>query len=309
MVASEPTPTQIAEMRAFNRFYTRVVGALEAHLLASPFTLGEARVIYEIATRHQVSAAELSRQLGLDAGYLSRLLYKLVEAGIIALSPNPSDRRQNLIALTADGDAAFAQLDSASIVAVGGLLAPLAAGDRAGLVAAMANIRRLLGDDMPSAPVVLRPPRPGDIGHIVGRQAAIYADEYGWDASYEGLAAEIAGKFVQEHDPAREACIVAERAGEVVGSVFLVDAGDGVAQLRLLYVEPSARGLGIGKSLVAQCIAQARAFGYRRIKLWTQSVLVPARKIYAAAGFTLVRADQTHSFGQDLTSEFWELPL
>lgn len=304
MVSSE-----VADVRAFNRFYTRVVGALDAHLLASPFSLGEARVIYEVATRQTVSAAELARHLGLDPGYLSRMLGKLVDAGVIAVSPSVSDRRQNVITLAADGQAAFAALDADAIAEIGKLLAPLPATDRAGLIAAMARIRRLLGDDAPATPVVIRPPRPGDIGFIVGRQSALYAQEYGWDGSYEGLAAEIAGKFVQDHDPAREACFIAERSGEVVGSVFLVDAGGGMGQLRLLYVEPSARGLGVGKTLVAQCVAQARAAGYQRLKLWTQSVLVPARKIYAAAGFILVQSEPTRSFGQDLTSEFWELAL
>lgn len=301
--------SEVADVRAFNRFYTRVVGALDAHLLASPFSLGEARVIYEVATRQTVNAAELARHLDLDPGYLSRMLGKLVDAGVIAVSPSVSDRRQNVITLTADGQAAFAALDADAIAEIGKLLAPLPATDRAGLIAAMARIRRLLGDDAPAAPVVIRPPRPGDIGFIVGRQSALYAQEYGWDGSYEGLAAEIAGKFVQDHDPAREACLIAERSGEVVGSVFLVDAGGGMGQLRLLYVEPSARGLGVGRTLVAQCVAQARAAGYQRLKLWTQSVLVPARKIYAAAGFILVQSEPTRSFGQDLTSEFWELAL
>lgn len=309
MVADTRTDAQIAEVRAFNRFYTRLVGALDAHLLASPYSLAEARVIYEVAHRDGVSAADLARELSLDPGYLSRMLARLVEADILALAPNPSDRRQNLIALTEEGRSAFGRLEAEAVAAVGTLLAPLPEGERAEICGAMGLIRRRLGDMAAPAPVVIRPPRPGEIGLIVGRQAAIYAQEYGWDASYEGLAAEIAGAFIQHHDPAREGCLVAERAGQVLGSVFLVDAGEGVAQLRLLYVEPSARGLGLGSTLVEQCVAQARAAGYTRMKLWTQSVLVAARRIYARAGFTLVRSEPTHSFGQDLVSEFWECAL
>ncbi|HEY4199243.1 MAG TPA: helix-turn-helix domain-containing GNAT family N-acetyltransferase [Devosiaceae bacterium] len=300
----------IAEVRAFSRFYTRVAGALDSHLLQSPFSLGEGRVIYEVATRQSTSAADLARVLSLDPGYLSRLLYKLVDAGIIALTPSLTDRRQNIIGLTKEGREAFLALDASSNTAVSSLIAPLGAGKQAALLAAMAKIRRLLGDEtLPTLPVVIRPPRPGDIGHIVARQALVYAGEYGWDASYEGLAAEIAGQFLQQHDPAREFCLIAEHEGEVAGSVFLVDAHKGVSQLRLLYVEPAARGLGIGKSLVGECVTRARLMGYKRIKLWTQSILVPARRIYAAAGFELVREEAHRSFGQDLIGEYWELEL
>ena len=301
--------SQISDVRAFNRFYTRIVGALDAHLLASPYSLGEARVIYEVATRQTVSAAELSRQLGLDPGYLSRMLVKLADAGVLANLPHPTDRRQNVITLTEQGRVAFDNLEADAARSVTALLEHLDATERATLMVSMLRIRRLLGDDLPSSPVIIRSPRPGDIGHIVGRQAVIYAEEFGWDGSYEGLAAEIAGKFAQKHDPFREDCFVAERDGEVIGSVFLVDAGGGVAQLRLLYVEPFARGLGVGKTLVAQCVARARAADYQKIKLLTQSILVPARRIYAEAGFELVRSEPTRAFGQDLVSEFWELEL
>ncbi|MGV3490002.1 MAG: bifunctional helix-turn-helix transcriptional regulator/GNAT family N-acetyltransferase [Devosia sp.] len=301
--------TLIDDTRAFNRFYTGVIGVLDEHLADSPFGLAEARVLYEIATRGHTTGSELSRALGLDRAYLTRILQGFAGRGLTAVSPNPSDRRGNSVALTRDGDEAFFTLRDGAEAAVARMLAPLSTSDRRRLADAMWTIRTLLGDEIAPSPVVLRPPRIGEIALIASRQAVLYAEEYGWDGSYEGLAAEIAGKFAQAHDPAREACWVAEWRGDLAGSIFVVDAGNGVAQLRLLYVESRARSLGIGRSLVEQVINFARAKGYRKIRLWTQSELTAARRLSAAAGFKLVESKPHHSFGVDLVGEYWELPL
>ena len=301
--------TLIADIRAFNRFYTRVIGALDEHLTESPFSLAEARVLYEIAARGHTTASELSRALDLDRAYLSRILQGFLARELIVLSPIPSDRRQNAIALSREGDAAFGALRQQAEAAVGGMVAPLAISDRRRLADAMLTIRTLLGDELPASPVLIRPPRIGEIALVASRQARVYADEFGWDGSYEGLAAEIAGKFAQSRDPEREACWIAEWRGDVAGSIFVADAGKGVAQLRLLYVEPRARGLGIGRLLVEQVVRFSRDKGYRKVRLWTQQSLTAARRIYAAAGFRLVESSPHRSFGKDLVGEYWELEL
>ena len=299
----------IDDTRAFNRFYTRVIGVLDEHLTESPFSLAEARVLHEIASRGHTTGTELAKGLELDRAYLTRILQGFSAKELVSFAPNPNDRRGNFIALTRDGDSAYGELRELAEMSVGKLLAPLSASDRRRLADAMWTIRTLLGDDLPASPVLVRPPRLGEIALVASRQAQVYSDEFGWDASYEGLAAEIAGKFAQGHDPEREACWIAEWRGDLAGSIFIVDAGKGVAQLRLLYVEPKARGLGIGKLLVDQVVRFSRDKGYRKIRLWTQESLTAARRIYATAGFKLVESKPHRSFGKDLVGEYWELEL
>jgi DNA-binding MarR family transcriptional regulator/N-acetylglutamate synthase-like GNAT family acetyltransferase len=306
----DDTPdTLIDDTRAFNRFYTSVIGVLDEHLTESPFSLAEARVLYEIAIRGHTTGTELSKALDLDRAYLSRILQAFVSKDLVATAPNPTDRRGSSIALTREGDEAFFDLRDKAEAAVGEMLAPLSAADRRRLADAMWTIRTLLGDELPASPVLVRPPRIGEIALVASRQAQVYTSEFGWDGSYEGLAAEIAGKFAQGHDAEREACWIAEWRGDLAGSIFVVDAGKGVAQLRLLYVEPKARGLGIGTTLVAQVVSFARAKGYKKIRLWTQESLTAARKLYAAAGFRLTESKPHRSFGKDLVGEYWELEL
>ena len=301
---------QISAVRAFNRFYTRKLGVLDQQLLKSPFSLSEARVLYELAHRDNAAAKEIGIELGLDPGYLSRIIQKFDDDGLITRRPLPSDRRQYLLGLTAKGRQAFARLERSSHDEVAAMLAALPAGDRARLVGAMAAIERLLGGSrVPPHPAILRSHRPGDIGWIVSRHGAIYAREYGWDITFEALAAEIAAQFLRSYDPSREQCWIAEIDGEPVGSIFLVKASDEVAKLRLLLVEEKARGQGVGRALTEQCIHFARQAGYSSITLWTQSILLAARGIYQRAGFRRVAEQPHHSFGVDLVGETWELKL
>ncbi|HWL71491.1 MAG TPA: bifunctional helix-turn-helix transcriptional regulator/GNAT family N-acetyltransferase [Geminicoccus sp.] len=298
---------QVAAVRGFNRFYTRQIGLLDEGLHQSKFSLTECRVLYELAQHDGQSAAGLGRELGLDAGYLSRILKRFEAQGLISRTPAPGDARQAVLRLTPQGRAAYRPLDRASQQEVAAMLARLPRSERRRLVEAMTTVHRVLAGIR--AEVVLREHRPGDIGWIIHRQARLYAEEYGWDATYEALAAEIAGAFVRSLDPDRERCWIAEQAGEIVGSVFLMRQTDAVAQLRLLYVEPRARGSGLGRHLVATCIACARAMGYRVLTLWTNDCLVAARRIYEEAGFRLVREEPHHSFGKDLVGQTWELAL
>lgn len=301
---------QIAELRRFNRFYTVEAGLLDAGFLKSEFSLSEARVLYELAHREDATATELKRDLGLDAGYLSRILKRFAARGLVKRTTADDDRRKALIRLTAAGRAAFAPLDRASGEDARAKLAPLSEKSRAALVRAMARIERLLGSKAPAdATCSLRPLRVGDIGWIAHRQGVLYAEEYGWDGSYEALVAQILAEYVQKFDPEWENAWIAERNGEIVGSVFAVRLPKKVAKLRLLYVEPSARGLGLGRRLVDECVAFARAKGYRKVTLWTQSNLTAARRIYETAGFRLVKKENHHSFGKDLVGETWELGL
>jgi len=301
---------RIASVRWFNRFYTQKIGVLEEGLLQSRFSLTEARVLYELAHRDRPTASELARELHLDPGYLSRILRSFRRQGLIDRAPAATDGRRSHLALTASGETEFAPLDARSRAATAGLLAPLPEGAQRRLVAAMRSIEQLL-DAVPPVeePFLLRPPGPGDIGWVIARHGAIYAAEYGFDIRFEALVAEIAAEFVTHLDAARERCWIAEKDGAPVGSVFLVRDADSVAKLRLLLVEPAARGLGIGRRLVEECIDFARAAGYRKITLWTQSILVAARRIYDAAGFQLVETEPHHSFGHDLVGEYWERPL
>jgi DNA-binding MarR family transcriptional regulator/GNAT superfamily N-acetyltransferase len=302
--------SQIAAVRGFSRFYTRKLGIIEPKLLDSPWTLQEARIIYEIAARQQCTATELVRTLGLDAGFLSRTLQALQRRQIVARKPSNTDRRVTELALTARGRAAFTDLDSRSRSAVATLLGELDAAQRAAVVGAMTTIEQTLEPAAQKpAGFLLRSHRPGDIGWIVSRHGAVYAQEYGWDISFEALAAEIGAQFIRSYDASLEHCWIAEIDGEPVGSVFLVEASAQVAKIRLLLVERRARGLGVGRALTEQCIRFARQAGYTSITLWTQSILTAARGIYQRAGFRRVKEEPHHSFGVDLVGETWELEL
>jgi DNA-binding MarR family transcriptional regulator/predicted GNAT family acetyltransferase len=299
---------RIATVRRFSRFYTRVIGALREGLLQSRFSLAEARVLYELAHRAEPTATELARDLEMDAGYLSRMLQAFERDGLLARSASGTDRRQNLLSLTAAGAEAFAPLDARSRAEVGALLAGLSEPAQSDLITAMRRIEALLGTSRP-ATWLLRQHGPGDIGWVIARHGALYADEYAFDHRFEALVAQVAGGFLAGHDPARERCWIAERDGVNVGSVFLVRKSDEMAKLRLLIVEPTARGLGIGRRLVAECIAFARQAGYRGITLWTNDILLAARAIYQQAGFRLVASSPHCDFGPRCIGEDWELTL
>lgn len=298
-----------AAIRAFNRFYTRQIGLLEQGFLGSQFTLTEVRILYELAHRDSPTATEIARELSLDPGYLSRLLHKLERQGHLDRGRDAEDGRQRPLRLTKTGRRVFEGLDRASGEQIAAMIAPLEPGQMGELVGSMQTVRRLLQPQTSEPAYSLRPLRVGDIGWIIHRQGLLYAQEYGWDVTYESLVAEILGGFVKQFDPASENAWVAERSGAIVGSVFLVRDSAKIARLRLLYVEPSARGLGIGRHLVDVCVAFAREKGYRALRLWTNDVLVSARRIYQAAGFRLVKEERHHSFGKDLAGQTWELAL
>jgi len=303
---------RVQAVRRFSRFYTRRIGVLHEGLLGSDLSLTEGRVVYELAQRESWNAAGLAAELDVDAGYLSRILRGFEERGLIERRPSETDGRQSVIRLTKAGRAMFTEIDARSRAEVGAMLERLTSGEQIRLTEALETAERLLGGEgreVPRVAYVLRPPRSGDMGWIVHRQGALYAREYGWDEHFEALVAEIVAGFVQNLDPKRERCWIAEQAGTVVGSVFVVRESDEVAKLRLLYVEPDARGLGIGVRLVDECIRFARQAGYRRMTLWTNDVLVAARRIYQRAGFELVKSERHHSFGHDLVGENWDLVL
>ena len=306
----EAADDHIASVRAFNRFYTRKLGVLDQHLGKTPFSLSEARVLYELAHRDDIAAKEIGNELGLDPGYLSRIVQSFDEKGLITRRPLPTDRRQYQLSLTAKGRQTFAKLNLSSQNEVAAMLAQLSAGDATRLTQAMATIEAVL-DPRRSQPAafMLRSHRVGDMGWVISRQAAAYAADYNWDISYEALVAEICAQFIKNYDAAREHCWIAEVGGEPVGSIFLVKATDAIAKLRLLQVEKKARGLGVGRALVEQCIQGARERGYSKMTLWTQSILLAARGIYQNAGFKLVKEEKHHSFGADLVGETWELDL
>jgi len=299
----------IADVRAFSRFYTRQIGLLQEHFHNSDYTLPEGRVLHEIFARGQTTLAEIADSLDMDRGYLSRLLRKLVADDLIAITPSPTDRRSNSVALTPEGDAAYAKLAEDSDKSVGRLLAPLSDQQRRDLVDAMRTIRTLLGDEVPASPVILRPLRIGDIGWMVHRQGVLYSQQYGWNGEFEALIARIYYEYHVAPESPPKNLWVAERDGRVVGSIFVMPSEGipGSAQLRMLYVEPSARGLGIGGTLVEQCVSFARDAGYERMRLWTHTVQESARRLYAAAGFEVVESEPHHSFGKGLVSEIWEL--
>jgi DNA-binding MarR family transcriptional regulator/GNAT superfamily N-acetyltransferase len=308
IAANSALQNRVAAVRRFSRFYTRTIGVLQEGLLHSPFSLTEARVLYELAQRAGVTATELGRELDLDGGYLSRILQRFERDGLLARVSSETDRRQSLLSLTGAGRDAFAPLDARSRDEVGTRLATLPEPAQVSLIASMGRIETLLGERR-TAPWLLRQHRPGDIGWVVARHGALYAAEYGFDARFEALVAQVAGEFLAAHDPARERCWIAEHDGINVGSVFLVRKSDEVAKLRLLIVEPAARGLGIGRRLVAECIGFARDSGYRGITLWTNDVLTAARNIYQQAGFRLVASAPHRDFGTPIVGEDWELSL
>jgi DNA-binding MarR family transcriptional regulator/GNAT superfamily N-acetyltransferase len=301
----------VASVRRFSRFYTRKIGVLHEGLLGSQLSLTEGRVIWELAQRERATASELAAELGLDTGYLSRILGGFEKRGLIDRRPSERDGRQVLIALTEAGRALYATIDTRSREAVAALLGELDGADQHRLVAALETAEQLLGQGRkPAAPsYMLRSHQPGDIGWIIHRHGVLYGEEYGLDQTFEALVARIAAGFIENFDTTRERCWLAERDGAIVGSVLLVKESDEVGKLRLLYVEPAARGLGIGTRLVSECIRFARQARYRKITLWTNDVLVSARRIYQAAGFHLESEEPHRSFGRDLVGQFWELPL
>jgi len=301
---------RVEALRAFNRFWTATIGVLDERLHASTYSLTEARILFELAQSDAVATGELKTTLGLDAGYLSRILARFKRDKLVSASATATDKRRHTLALTAKGRAAFRELDTSANAEVTALLAGLSSDAQREVTAAMAKIRHVLSTPAPAARgYVLRAPRPGDLGWVVERNGALYAAEYGWDDSYEALVARIVSDYVAKRDPAREAAWIAELDGQRVGCVFCVAKSARVAQLRLLLVEPSARGLGIGGALVAECIAHARRCGFAKLVLWTNDVLRSARKIYEAAGFQLVSHGKHHSFGHDLVEQTWELDL
>jgi DNA-binding MarR family transcriptional regulator/predicted N-acetyltransferase YhbS len=308
---------RIAALRHFNRFYTRRIGVVHEGHLESRFSLAESRLLWELAHAGDTTATELAATLELDAGYLSRLLRGFKERGLVRSSRSAADARQTRLSISAAGRRAFAPLDRRSQAEVAALLAPLSDAQQRELLAAMARIEDLLGERARTQPFVLRAHRPGDIGWVVSRHGALYAQEYGWDIGFEALVARIAAHFIEHFDASREACWIAERDGSRIGCVFLVQARDeatqavepGTAQLRMLLVEPAARGLGLGVALVDECERFARQVGYRRIRLWTNSLLRAARGIYQRAGYKLLASEPHHSFGHDLVGETWELEL
>src|SRR5215831_10155915 len=300
---------QVGLIREFNRFYTRKIGVIDG-IASSPFSLAEARVLYELAHREQPTATDLRKELGLDAGYLSRILREFERRKFVTREQSKTDEREKFLSLTARGRRAFAPLDERSNRDAAAMLEQLSPAERKRLVDAVQTIAGLLGDKPESkTPYLLRQHQPGDMGWVVHRQAILYAEEYGWDETYEALAAEIVAQFIKNYDPRRERCWIAERDGVRIGAVFCARASDELAKLRLLHVEAEARGLGIGKRLVEECVRFARQAGYKKMTLWTQSILLAARHIYKQVGFRVVHEEQHHSFGRDLTAETWELNL
>jgi DNA-binding MarR family transcriptional regulator/N-acetylglutamate synthase-like GNAT family acetyltransferase len=303
-------PAQVRALRAFNRFYTQRTGLLDPYL-GSAFSLTEVRVLYELAHHAPCTATDLGRRLLLDAGYLSRIVRRFSDAGWLTRTPSPADARQLSLSLTPEGRAAFEPLQQRSREAAARLLAPLAQARRDALIAALDKAQALLSPEAanPSHTAVLRDVRAGDMGWVVQQHGEIYAREYGWNSEFEALVAEIVARMIRQHDPHRERGWIAELDGERVGSVFVVRKSEAEAQLRLLILSPTARGLGLGARLTDECLAFARARGYRKMVLWTNSNLSAARAIYAQRGFALVHSEPHHSYGKDLVGETWELAL
>jgi len=306
--------SRVDVVRRFNRFFTRQIGVLREGLLHSPYSLAEARILFEIAQRDRsLSASDLSRELGLDPGYLSRILARLEQQGLIGKVRSESDARRRLLSLTGDGREAFSTLDARSREEVAEILGDLSEGDQLRLLEAMRTIEDVFGVDSAwgfnAEPFFLRHHEPGDMGWVVHRHGILYAKEYGWDERFEALVARIVADFVEGYDPAKERCWIAEMGGEIVGFVFIVRVSDTVAKLRLLLVEPEARGMGLGTHLVEECIRFARSRGYEKLALWTNSVLGAARRIYEEHGFELIEEEEHHSFGKDLVGQNWERAL
>ena len=302
----------VAAIRRFNRFYTQRLGLLQDGWLDSPFTLAQARVLYELSRRKRATATELGNDLRLDAGYLSRMLRGFEKRGLISRETSKADGRQSFISLTARGRKAFAPLETRSKSDVRKMLSDVNAPTR--LLGAMETIETLLGekpdvDQGKAAPFILRAPKHGDFGWMVTAHARLYAKEYGWVEPFEGLCAQIVADFVNNYDPKKERCWIAEKNGENIGCVMVVKDKPGVARLRLLLVDPKGRGLGVGKTLVDECIRFARKAGYRKMTLWTHSVLTAARAIYEKAGFKLTGSEKRKTWSQNVVAEFWDLEL
>lgn len=301
---------QIKTIRHFNRFFTRQIGVLREGLLHSPYSLTEARIIFELANRDNLTAANLGRELGLDAGYLSRILNKFARQNLIEKKPSDSDGRQRLINLTAEGQEAFSLLDSRSNDEISEMLDELSESDRMRLVDGMHTIEGILNHGLKYAePFYLRHHEAGDMGWVIQQHGTLYKQEYNWDESFEALVGQICVDFINNYDPEKERCWIAEMQGERVGSIFCVKKSDEVAKLRLLLVDPKARGWGLGTRLVEECIRFARQAGYQKVTLWTNDILVKARHIYEKKGFQLVEEESHHSFGHDLIGQNWDLVL
>jgi DNA-binding MarR family transcriptional regulator/GNAT superfamily N-acetyltransferase len=300
---------RVAAVRAFNRFYTARIGVLRDGLLRTPHSLTEARVLYELGQREVTEVADLRRELDIDAGFLSRLLARLQRNGLVARERSDHDARRQHVCLTDEGRAAFAELDRRSADEIASVLDALSEEDQTRLVASMGAVRDVLTHAPPTAGFVLRSPRPGDLGWIVQRHGALYAQQYGWDESFEALVAQIVAEYARDHDPRREAAWIAEVDGEPAGCVLCVRREEDVAQLRLLLVDPRARGRGIGGRLIEECLRFAQRAGYTHITLWTNDVLHEARRLYERSGFELVESAPHHSFGHDLVEQTWARPL
>jgi DNA-binding MarR family transcriptional regulator/GNAT superfamily N-acetyltransferase len=306
----------VAEIRRFNRFYTRYIGVVNSSVLKTEFSLAEARVLYEVANREMPTATEVGKALGMDPAHVSRILRAHQRRGLIARERSEKDARQAYLTLTAKGRKTFGTLDTRSRDQVETMLASLPPGGPARMIGAIRTIEELLGERQADSkkeprprPYILRTHQPGDMGWVVARHGVLYAQEQGWDETFEGLVAEIVGEFIKKFDPKKERCWMAEQDGEIVGSIFLVKKTVTVAKLRLLIVEPTARGSGIGRRLVTECVRHARQVGYKKMTLWTQSHLHPARRLYEEAGFTLTKSWPVHSWGKDMVSETWDLDL
>jgi DNA-binding MarR family transcriptional regulator/GNAT superfamily N-acetyltransferase len=309
-VAHDAIDSRIDAMRRFSRFYTRTIGVLHEGLLGSDLSLAEGRVVFEIATRSRTTATALGLDLGLDAGYLSRILKGLDDRGLVERHASPTDGRQSDLQLTRAGRTAFEAINARSRHEVGQLLGKLSVRAQRDVVAAMATIEKAMaGSQAHPSDIVLRPHRPGDMGWVVHRHGVLYAAEYGWDETFEAVVAEVAGSFIKNFKPARERCWIAERDGEILGSAFVVEKSRTIAKLRLVYVEPHVRGHGLGRRLVEAAMDFARAAGYRRMTLWTNDVLLPARRLYDALGFKQTASEPYHGFGKDLVGETWEQDL
>lgn len=306
----DPSALCAEAMRRFSRFYTRKIGVLEEGYNGTELSLSEARVIYELAQREGATASVLVEALGVNPGYVSRMVKGLAARGLVARSPAPDDARQQNLQLTEAGQETFAALNARSRNDMLRLVGDLTAAQQKRLIRAMSEIETLLSADAEErAPYILRPHQPGDLGWAVQQHGMLYAQQFGWDASFEGMAAEVAAKFLRDFDPVRERAWIAEKDGENIGCVFLVKQSEDVAKLRMLLVHPKARGLGLGKRLVEECIRFARAKGYKKITLWTNDILTTARHIYEKAGFKLVASEAHFSFGHHMVGETWELDL
>jgi DNA-binding MarR family transcriptional regulator/N-acetylglutamate synthase-like GNAT family acetyltransferase len=306
---SEVAAKDVSAIRSFSRFYTNRIGVLREGLLDSPYSLTEARVLFELGRRRSMDLAMLRRALDIDPGYLSRIITRFDADGLVARGRSANDGRRQVLRLTAQGRRAFKVLDARSGAQVRTLLEPLSEAELGRLVEAMTTIREILGDARREGSIVLREPRSGDHGWVVSRHGSIYASEYGWDETFEGLVAGIVAALIESRDAARERAWIAELDGERAGCVFCVKRKEGVAQLRLLLVEPWARGRGIGGRLVEECVRFAKEAGYGRMVLWTNSVLDDARRLYERAGFSLVEENEHHSFGHDLVGQTWSRDL